>query len=864
MFWFMFSLTFLGFIAYPKFVFFTLTVLFTGFVVLPEVYVLFRVIGENGPAAFYARTKAYKSFFDPIIRELARKVVIGIFCLSVVTTFEIVEKAIFALGTGIFICVSLFYETRHYWIACHHADRCVCFAGCRHLDAPACTCFIHKDTQIENLAIQVKIYEEANDYIRQQPQGFSRSPVSPRFPSSQIVREQMQLQDEFTKFKITKELEANNLRNMIRQLEAQLTHAGDASLDGIQMKEKLDAAMIKHREDEKLLIRYKEERSQAILELSAERSRIRVPCDDTNVCDEEKRAMVLYGQGLEAELREHHDQVQEATRVLGYKKDLGSISLSQFLVQNVIEAKSHALTCINPHGAPLPSGLSPTEDLIRTLQITNNRNFKYIARLEDEILSIGGNPRDLQVEGPRISRWYIAQERKYEEAAKIIFFVYCELNNAISVLNGFLHLEGHDIPPWIDIAHDESLTVMDADQFASTERLSYKLVESECFNLHWRTLQLLHHCEEVLGKRLLLYGEHDDEYVSRTKALQPVKRRMHTLMEFFAYPQDVKYPNNQRLPETTIERRFSIHIGMMNMIRELHTVIYAWHIKEEVAGRLRIHNRPTWKLPHGQVYLPPPPKTTYESLLKFLMKRELDTLVDRIYTLWYHMDKNLKMPGTENGKILYGDGTNWDLTHPYTAEFASLKAMWEKAGKWVDYWRQTPKPGSIKALDKTPGKDGWLPNPDNPVVSDGEDNNKKYKDKDSNKISSNANSDYNNQQQENKKGEPEPPGWFKSKLEKNLKSQRDRLKFENDRHRARVKQLSDHLQTPEPKSKVAKANVSWEVPKIRGNFLNIKGGEFENDIYRSWAENENMKEIIDTLEGVFKRAKIQLPKTLWK
>jgi len=860
MFWLVFSVALLGFVAYPKVVVFTFTVLFTAFVVVPETFILFQAIRKDGPSAFYARIRAYRALFEPIIRNFTRQVGVGIFCVSTLLSLSIVETPIFALATGILFSIGLFLGSRHYRIACHHTDHSACFSGCRHLEIPMCMCFVEKDTKIDNLTMQLKIYKDANEDLRQQPQW---SPVSPRFPSSQITREHTQLRDDFTKFKIIKELEVNALRNTIRQLEARIIYAGDASLDRIQMKEKVDTAVVRQRENEEQLLKLKQERDELILALAAERDYIWVPCDDINVCDEEKRSMMLYSQRLEAELREHHDQVQEAARVLGYRQDNGYISLPQFLVQTVVEAKAHALTCRNPQGALLPSGLSPTEDLIRTLQITNNRNFKYVARLEDEILSRGGNLNDLQIEGPRVNRWYVAQERKYEDAAQILFFVYGELNNTISVLNGFLHLAGQDLPPWIDTGHDESLTVMDADRFASTERLSYKLVESECFNLYWRALQLLHHCESGLEQRLLLHGESDNEYVLRSKTLQPVKRRMHILMEFFSYPQDIRYPNNQRLPETTVERRFTIYVGMMNMIRELHIVIYAWHAKEEIAGRLRTHHRPLWKLPQGQVYLPPPSKTTYESLIKFLTEREINALADRIYTLWFHMDKKLKMPGTEDGKIIYGDGDNWDIAEPYTAEFARIKEMWLKAGKWVGYWKQRPKPGSIKAMDKIPGKDGWLPNPDDPLSgNDVDDSNKNSKDKDHNEFSCN---NYNNQQQKNKKGESEPPAWFKkSKLEKNLKSQRDRLKVENERHRARIRQLSDRLQTPDSKSKVERANVSWEVPKIKGNFLNIKGGGFENDIYRSWTENEKMKGMVDTLENVFRQAKIQIPKTLWK
>jgi len=862
MFWFMLSVTFLGFIAYPELVFFIVAALLAIFVIVPETSILFHLIWREGPSAFYSRIKGYHAFFEPAIRAFTRRMVLRIFSICTFITFVIVGKLIFALGAGIFLSIGLSYGTRH-WTQCQHTDSCMCFTECRHLESPKCTCYIDKDSQIDDLAMQVKIYKEASEEYGQQPK---LSPASPKFPSSQFIRENTQLRDKFTKYKITKESEANELWRTIRQLEAQLNYAQNTSVDRIQMKEKLEAATVKYQESEDRIAKLEEERSQAVSELAAERDFIRAPCEDTNVCYEEKRAMVMYGQELEAKLSEHQEQVQEASRMLGYTQDLAYISLSQFLIQVVLDVKAHAYICNIPLGAPLPRGVSLTEDLIRTLQITNNRNFKYVARLEGEVLSRGGNLGNLQIEGPRGNYWYVSQERKYEEAARIIFFVYGELSNIISVLNALLRLSGQELPPWIDTGHDESLTVMDADRFASTERLSYKLVESECYNLHERALKLLHHCEVVLAERLLLNGEFDDEYISQFRTLQPIKSRMHCLMEFFAYPQDIRYPNNQRLPETTVERRFAIYVGMMNIIREMHTVIYAWHAKEEVAGRLRMHQRPIWKFSKPQVYLPPTTRTTYESLIKLLTKRELDTLVDRIYSLWFHMDQNLKMPGTEQGKKIYADEAKWDIAQPFAIEFIKLKNMWEKARRWIDYWNQRPKPGSIEALDKVPGKDGWLPNPDTPNPTSN-DNDREPKDEEESFDGRHwhSNNDYNNQQQMNKKGEPKPPAWFmRSKLENNLKSQRDRLKAENDRHRARIKQLADRLQTPEPMSKVVKANIAWEVPKIRGNFLNIKGGGLENDIYRSWAENEKMKEMIDALEVVFQKAKVQLPKNLWK
>jgi len=437
---------------------------------------------------------------------------------------------------------------------------------------------------------------------------------------------------------------------------------------------------------------------------------------------------------------------------------------------------------------------------------------------------------------PSSTRWYVSKMRTYREAYPILFQIYIDLHNCILQLQSFLHHIGVEAPAWEPTAHDESLTIVDASNFASTERLSYKLVEAEVLYLYGRAMQLAGPAEQYVTTLGHENGETDPTFMVRNKTLQPIKKVLQDLMSFLAYPADILYPSNQRLPETTVERRFQIYVGMMNMITQMHQVVYAWHARDEnsIPPLRDISERPLWNKVKSPIYFPLQPKDTYEALLKPLTKRELDRLNARIYELWVHMDKKLMMPGTEQGKMLYGDGSTWSPQHPTTYEFMQLKLIWEKAGRWIEFWNQKPVPGSIEALEKIPGVDGWIGSPDLPPPQ---------------RI---------DQKKDSRDLKVAIPDWFRPKLENDMRAQRDKLKQQNENHRNRIKQLIDLLQSN--RKQVSQARVSWVTPRYGANFLGIKGGELENEVFRFHQENDKLKRWAGELEEKCKAARLMLPK----
>ncbi|KAH8587122.1 hypothetical protein B0O99DRAFT_698931 [Bisporella sp. PMI_857] len=833
---------FIAFMFYPRPVAMVVIAFLFLLYFVPKITEIIGDVLRRGPPAFWTKARSFWVLMQQIFKSTTGKIFLGGLPGSFAIYMAFFKNKFYVMSVMTLAWSGLCYALRPYLDLCHHVDDCTCFVECRH--GVQCRCYVEHLAAADQYARQLRDYEEVLDQSRREQ--VRLSPTSPHFHTSQLARENAQVREEYMKFRISAHRNEATSQQTITKLRAELKYAEDSTTDRTQMKEKLDAAVTKYKEDEKLIRKLNSELSQVIHELAAEKNYMRDPCNDSRICDEEKRAMISKIEDLSAELQEHHNQVQEATRVLEYEQLRSHISLTQFLTQTVIEAKKHRHTCQNPTGAIQTRGISPIEDLIRTLQITNDRNFKYVARLEHEVLRLGGDLRTTQSDSPRSIGWYIPTARIYPEAAKILYKVYGDLHTVISQLDGFLQLVGLVVPDWHPAPHDESLAFTDCDGNSCTESLSYKLVETETLHLYWRALQLLSPAEIHVEYLRTTHGENNTDYVARQKTLWPIKRGLQALMAFFEYPQDIQYPTNQRILANVIERRYPIYIGMMNMIRDMHTVVYAWHAKEEISfygqpPKRRIEDRPLWRVAKSPIYFPTARQGTYGKLVKALIKQELDTLVSRIFELWVYMDKELHMPGTDSGKLIYGDGSNWEDNQSYTAEFRRLKDVWERAGKWIAFWRQKPTPGSDLAAQKIPGVDGWLAPPD--AIEDNTSQYGNYK---------------NDNQSQQSQSNGYIPDWFKPKLESDRIDQRDRLKKATENERARIKQLGNLLQAELRKAE--NARVVWTWPKTGANFLGIRGGGADVEIYRFHMENEALKKHVKELEGKCKQAKIQLPK----
>jgi hypothetical protein len=834
-----------------------------------------------------------------------------------------IERPIFSWGLGsliwYFFCQALHMLLEDYLFHCHHIDPCDCYRDyyrdgqrifrpkserhltdqCHHVDL-GCTCFNELASEIDRIQTEASEYRDnyemsITDHRRLRfegdplPQGPARSSHIPGFDNvyednrnllEQVRKLQELLTVEDSRFTQQPALEhaqteiaafqQENARlrtfitaeqaryeKKIDSLQAQVNYASGASNERLELLANIAELRKKEVEHDAQIKLGKEELLLAKSELAFEQQKMISPCEDSNFCVKQREGLMIHVKELQDELKDHDTMVQEAVQKLGLNEYGVHISLRQYIFQSVVHVLSQQHSAASP--LSLLGESSPTEDLLKTLQLENKRNFMYIGRLEQECTRLGANLRTIQ-SGTRTDVSAPFRLYKWDEYQMLVFSIYEKLHTKIAQFEGMIQLWDVSAPRW----EMEVARTSEGNEFAKVlnqfhDKLSYKLVEAEIQRLFVRLNSLLAFTSNHV-KTNIVADALEKAYNDAATEAKPVVNEVLALLEGFWEVDLYRMPPRGSNGDSVTDRRFTIYSAMQDCIFAMQKIILAYNTTIPFPQWLpnfppRTYNRrPTWQL-----------------LAQTLQKHEIDTLHARIEQLLEHMNNLLNMPGTPAGDVVHKAYSGDEAFKKYQE---SIKNVWDEGAGWSLYWRQRPLPGGREAMNRIHGVDGWLWPPNaviqkvslvQPRFHDDGTVKKTYDWRDG---SNNNNNTFinNNTHKNNDKMDMDPEFEKRTKINKdNTRPEFEKLTKINKDNKDRVEQLAALASKNHWKFKDWKFQNDGKFfdvfkPKIMGNFTQTKGHGQGHDLEKLKNENLRMNEMIREYDSMFKQAAIPVPK----